>query len=115
MVMICSSCQSTKFYEDSQGSMCCEICGIQSQDYLPESNDLFDDEREMEKVHWISKKKAYTTKKAKKKYNLYDFLSAYQYCLKMLVLSLPVKDEKLVRYVQSLWVSYNLMKVLFFL
>ncbi len=39
----CSSCYSSEFYEDDQGNMNCVHCHIQSQDFIAEAADLYDE------------------------------------------------------------------------
>jgi hypothetical protein len=40
--LICPNCRWTEFYEDDQGALICGACGVQSQEFIPESFDIDD-------------------------------------------------------------------------
>jgi hypothetical protein len=86
----CGNCQGDQYYEDAQGSIICSYCGIQSQDYIAESHEAFEEGM----VHGQSQGHSVRRhtliglkpKLAKRKFEpeLLDYLSVYQYALQMI-------------------------------
>jgi hypothetical protein len=86
----CGNCQGDQYYEDAQGSIICSYCGIQSQDYIAESHEAFEEGM----VHGQSQGHSVRRhtliglkpKLMKRKFEpeLLDYLSVYQYALQMI-------------------------------
>jgi hypothetical protein len=87
---ICSSCQGDDYYEDAQGGIICKYCGIQSQDYIAESHEAFEEGMvtAQSQGHSIRRHTFVGSKqKVKKKQfepELLDYLLVYQYALQMI-------------------------------
>lgn len=111
MTITCSVCQNTDFYEDAEGQLSCTMCGVQSQDYLAVSNDLDENvaDTRNEKRTWQSRKSvsaAASAKNAPKREtaSITIYLEVFQYCLKLLVDSVPRRSDRLIDQVKHLWV-----------
>ena len=114
--MICSVCQSSSFYEDHLGDMCCVVCGTQSQDYIAQSQEIDDAIAfDGEKTVWKSKKKVSRRKKLKGRtqFTNLDYLLACQKCLQLLVEALPLKSDEFSNQVRSFWVNFLFSFTLF--
>ena len=112
--MICLVCKSTSFYEDSESTLCCRDCGFQSQDYIPESNDVQDGifgSTKAERLTFITKKSSRYKRKASKQKGatLFEFLLCYQKCLIDITKSIPHQTYSFVKYVQYLWSEYLIL------
>lgn len=88
--MECFSCRSSSFYEDDNGNMCCNDCGTQSQDYLPETFDQNDNPLQLHaNAKFIQKKFSLKRKRlVRSDAEVIDFLEVYQYSLRLIAQSI---------------------------
>ena len=92
MTFTCPVCQWDKCYEDEEGGIVCAACGSQSQDYVNESFDV-DEGMQATKVGGRlrtlhqkdvgKKERLLAAKKTAVDPECEDFLTAYQFCLKL--------------------------------